>query len=142
MANKERQRISRKIASIERRQAKITEIETLAAWIRENLSDESIPFSLIKSRVVRLHRIAKEVGLELDSEFTHEVKNLNEVDLFIAETSLKLTRWVKIGEQRIDQTEPQPKPHLCIRCNKREVHFDDYCKRCADELGIRPTGKV
>jgi hypothetical protein len=31
---------------------------------------------------------------------------------------------------------------LCSRCGRRDRHFDDLCKRCADEVGVRPKGKV
>lgn len=41
---------------------------------------------------------------------------------------------------------PEPAPataeHLCSRCARRERHFDTFCKRCANELGVRPRGKV
>lgn len=30
----------------------------------------------------------------------------------------------------------------CSECGKRDRHFGDYCKRCASDLGFRPTGKV
>lgn len=29
----------------------------------------------------------------------------------------------------------------CVKCGK-PAHFDEYCKRCANELGIRPSGKI
>ena len=31
---------------------------------------------------------------------------------------------------------------LCTRCGKRQQHFGTLCKRCADETGERPKGKV
>lgn len=31
---------------------------------------------------------------------------------------------------------------LCVRCGRRDRHFDDLCKRCANELGVRPTGPI
>lgn len=31
---------------------------------------------------------------------------------------------------------------LCSKCRKRQRHFDDLCKRCANDLGIRPSGKI
>lgn len=38
--------------------------------------------------------------------------------------------------------EPVAAKHLCVRCRRRERHFDDLCKRCANETGARPHGKV
>lgn len=35
-----------------------------------------------------------------------------------------------------------PPDRSCIRCRRRPRHFDDLCKRCANETGQRPTGPV
>jgi hypothetical protein len=56
-------------------------------------------------------------------------------------------RWPKVvhkahlREER-PATNPEPVMHLCVKCGKRERRIDEYCKRCADELGIRPKGKI
>jgi glucan biosynthesis protein len=36
----------------------------------------------------------------------------------------------------------QSETHVCSNCERRPRHFDDLCKRCANELGRRPTGPV
>jgi len=43
--------------------------------------------------------------------------------------------------QAIDD-EPRAVSPLCSRCEKRPRHFDDLCKRCANEIGVRPRGPV
>ena len=50
-------------------------------------------------------------------------------------------------EERIQRSklrrerEIQAQEHLCIVCQKRPRHFEDYCKRCVPE-DLRPTGKI
>jgi hypothetical protein len=40
-------------------------------------------------------------------------------------------------------TQPVAQPiHYCGRCNRRPARMGDHCKRCADELGIRPRGRI
>ena len=50
------------------------------------------------------------------------------------------------ADARPPAPEPAPVPpapaHLCSRCERRPRHFDDLCKRCANDLGVRPHGKV
>lgn len=36
----------------------------------------------------------------------------------------------------------EPSVALCARCQKKPRHFEELCKRCANELGQRPSGKV
>lgn len=31
---------------------------------------------------------------------------------------------------------------LCASCHRRDRHFGDLCKRCANDAGVRPIGKV
>lgn len=44
--------------------------------------------------------------------------------------------------EREEAQQVEPVKHMCIRCNRRERRVGEYCKRCADELGIRPKGKI
>lgn len=53
-----------------------------------------------------------------------------------------IVRQHKIESKRKREQPAQVVNLKCVRCNKRPRHFDDLCKRCANELGLRPTGKV
>jgi len=46
----------------------------------------------------------------------------------------------RVEREAIDQI-PVPE-HLCTRCNRRPRKFNDLCGPCAEELGVRPHGKV
>jgi len=78
----------------------------------------------------KLHEIIQEElkmrRLVLDYE--REVKNITKT--LIRDSIRELQARVEI------------KQNLCIKCNKRPRHFGDHCKRCANELGTRPTGKI
>jgi hypothetical protein len=59
---------------------------------------------------------------------------VNQFENFITKASKQI--------EREEAQQPEPVKHLCINCNRRERRVDEYCKRCADELGIRPRGKI
>jgi hypothetical protein len=64
----------------------------------------------------------------------------------VSEQALRnAVRKAKIEMKRrvaVDNNPAQEDTNLRSRCHKRPRHFDEYCKRCANELGIRPTGKI
>jgi hypothetical protein len=61
------------------------------------------------------------------------------------EENAKAFRWMDdhIDVLRWVLTQPVAQPiHYCGRCNRRPARMGDHCKRCADELGIRPRGRI
>ena len=114
--------------------------------------------------VAKLQRLKKELEA-LMVEFDHKdhneqpYVNLKEIHEAVAETldqtttvqknALEMIREMRQetkkalrGAERRHYHQTTTKPILCIRCKKKPKHFGDYCKRCANDLGIRPTGKV
>jgi hypothetical protein len=60
---------------------------------------------------------------------------------FVTGIEKALNKIVTVFEAIVDE-HTESEVHMCIRCGKRQRKFDDYCGRCADELGIRPKGKI
>jgi hypothetical protein len=137
--NKELQRISRELASIQRRQANLQEINDLIRWMQFRFDDPDTPATLIRANLARIIRLAKKEGLKIDPEFLKDIKRVDNIGDIMTQLDRAFRKYAK--------RKPEPEvikrePHICAYCNKREAHFGDLCKRCANELGVRPTGKV
>jgi hypothetical protein len=48
----------------------------------------------------------------------------------------------QLERERADAAATTAQGTLCSNCGKKPAHFGTLCKRCADELGVRPTGKA
>jgi len=113
------------------------------------LDSMTIPeLAAFRSKLVK----AKEMG-KRDGDDTFPVEEvialldaLFEMRKVLNNAADQAIRQVRLGQKRaLDKHMEEahaPKEVMCSRCNKRPRHFNDLCKRCADELGLRPTGKV
>lgn len=69
--------------------------------------------------------------------------------IFDAIQKIKERQQMHEREKRLEQKQLQREweehnqidEHLCIVCQKRPRHFEDYCKRCVPE-NLRPKGKI
>lgn len=118
----------------------------------------------LREQIDRLNRNASDAFIEamaepsrmLDStievlrpvvEAWHELQAANKR---VAETGERVRRLARERarterreeEERRATSEAATQARLCVECRKRERHFGEHCKRCANTLGLRPVGKV
>lgn len=104
---------------------------------------------------VRLRRSLR-ILMDSDKEI-REHKSVNEMyeiidrsiqlDTFLRQATYSFTgdllKHLRRIAKEVDEGRlPEQKPHMCEKCGKRPVRFDNYCAPCAELLGIRPHGKV
>jgi hypothetical protein len=125
-----------------------------ALWERFNAANDPIPkLASIASQILRL----KHDTLAIVASLPHSDKKTLEESARISIVTSTLEDFLRayredqarererVRHDRITAraaAQPVPDPILCARCQKKPRHFDQWCKRCANTLGVRPTGKV
>ena len=147
---KEIQRLSQKLAQKERDRRDLQEARNLIDWLRawaaeENVSRESYKVALAVAAKIR--RIAKEQGIDIEPDYVEAFDPIAKDSKQLDKLRAMFDRATELGKKQamrkhIEEEHSTPKPKMCARCDSREAHFGDVCKHCAEELGIRPTGKV
>lgn len=144
-SKKEKQRLGREIARHERKIKAADEVQEISKWLLSEYNNAHP--DLVISNLAKLERLSKEAGIPIKKEFRQALvdfrREISEVerDEFAVRRAIRLfvdALWSE-GEKlhRIANV-----PKMCVQCNKRPAHFGDVCKRCAEESGIRPKGKV
>lgn len=143
MTKAQYQQLSRKLAGLEQKQRKLNEMQTLVSWLSENVDNEEVSAYLVMSRINRLAGIAKEVGIVFPEEINKSLREWSNNVNKILEDRVQLKRSVKLFVDALFKPgAPQLKTVMCVWCEKHPAHFGGLCKRCADQFGVRPTGKV
>lgn len=147
LSKKEKQRIQRKIAELERQQKAHEESVEVGMWLLDNWTNPEVNSYVLMSQVARLERLAKESGEPLSPEFLQSIQGLREHIHDVDEWKVGAIREVRLFVDHLfsaaDEMKRQPiEPKVCIQCNKRPAKFGDVCGRCAEASGIRPHGKV
>jgi len=146
-SKKEYQRLAQEVARKERQLKAGQEAQELGQWLIDNWDNEDVNPRVILAGVAKMERLSKEMGKGVSDSFhQHLVKALAEMR-GIDEWTNEAHRQVKLFVDALfDEADRRHRiPHvqkICTNCNKREARFGDYCGRCADELGVRPHGKV
>ncbi len=147
LGKKDIARIQQKIAALQRQQKADKEAFELACWLQEHWDDEDMHPKVLIAGIAKLERLAKESGDPLSKDFADHIRLMKRDAQGLDELSHGIHRLAKLFVDSLfeeaDRYHRRPRvPKMCIQCGKREAHFGDVCKRCADESGIRPTGKV
>lgn len=143
LSKKEYQQLTRRLAEIQANQRELQEIDELTDWLQANMGNEDVPVRLIVASLSKLTRLVTKNEMHLDPWFIKQMRMLDKAARIPERWTRELDRQFKIAERKVQELQQvEPAPKICTNCNKREAHFGDYCKRCADELGVRPHGKV
>ena len=115
------------------------EILQRAAELMEQMTFAEVILSLPEFR--QMIELLDEYDLHSFSpEFIAEIRMWSSA---VVEAKARILREHRLAEHNTRRhTDVQMQPTLCARCNKRPAKFDGYCGRCAEELGIRPKGKI
>jgi len=147
LSKKDKQRISQKIAELERRQKAADECYQLGNWLLENWENEDIHPKVMMAGLAKLERLSKEAGAEISPTFKGHMdevfQNLRDVDEWANKSYRQFKSLVTAVFGQLDYMSRKPmESAMCSNCHKRPAHFGSLCGRCAEELGVRPTGKV
>ena len=150
-SKKDLARLHQKLASHERSRRELQEsldlLEKIGEWARASDDEQKAGYKVVMAHVARVRRIGKENGIELDPEYLVGLEEISKDAKALDHVRAMFDRAVLLNSKQalrkhIEEEHSTPKPKMCVRCDSREAHFGDVCKHCAEELGIRPTGKV
>jgi hypothetical protein len=122
----------------------------IAQWVTEHFEDNNVSKKLIVAQLFKIKRLSAQAGSPIDKDFSDYINLLQQetgdLDELVRMIN-KLGKQIVKESQRLTAPKPLPRrPTLCTNCHKREAHFSgefgSLCKHCADELGVRPKGKV
>ena len=91
-----------------------------------------------------VQRTAPPSVLKKNPDFVKLARMVNEASNAVLQAEHEYDRQQKLERKR-EQTPVlglETEAPKCTRCGKRPQHFDTLCKRCANETGNRPTGKI
>ena len=112
-------------------------LDSLNDLIREISARELV---IAMPHINRIFDAMEERGISIPPALRRMIRSYASASV---EVQHKILREYRIAERQAKRKEyVEKKPTLCYRCNKRPVKFDNYCGRCAEELGIRPKGKI
>jgi len=144
-SKREHQRLGRELARMKRKIKAAEELEEVAHLLLTEYNNVSP--NMVVSWLAKLERLSKEAGVPIKPEFKEAlIQFRKEVDV-IERDEFEIKRAVKLFVDHLfaegqKMSVPPHETKMCVQCGKREAHFGDVCKRCAEESGIRPRGKV
>lgn len=144
-----RNKKKRELAKAEREQRQAESEMRLLESIRNRLSGDREVYQMNLNEITRLRtdlQKAKEIttgNTESLDELITICNGLIGLQNVVTQTNNKIERVVRIHRNKIFREHQceSPSETLCIICQKRPRHFDEYCKRCVPE-NLRPKGKV
>jgi len=89
-------------------------------------------------------RLAPPRVLKADTDFVQLVKLVHDAAKAVTQAEHEVIRAQRLElKRRLRPVQGlSTEAPLCTRCGKRQQHFGTLCKRCADETGERPRGKI
>jgi hypothetical protein len=141
MNKKQREHAHRRIAELEQNARECNEAIRLSDWVMTHCEDPNVSINRILAYLHRIKTLSDKHNIELGQELLEVIADVDRIVKIVDDFEVSYRRQIKLAT-RAKNPPPIQASKKCIRCDKREQHFDQYCKRCANDLGLRPQGKV